>query len=143
MLKGIAPCISPELLYELAKMGHGDELVLSDAFFPANSVNSKVLRADGIKVAELIDGILSLINADEYVDSPFIMMEVVKGDTPDLAVEADYQAAIDRHTTVNKIGKIGRFEFYERAKTASLVVVTGEVRKYGNIIIKKGVTNYK
>jgi Fucose dissimilation pathway protein FucU len=143
MLKGIKPCISPELLMELDKMGHGDEIVLSDAFFPAYSVNAKVLRADNIKVDELLDGILSLMNSDSYVEHPFIMMEIMEGDTADPAVERDYKAAILKHEKEANIGKIGRFEFYERARKAYLVVVTGENRKYGNILIRKGVTDWK
>jgi len=36
--------------------------------------------------------------------------------------------------------RIDRFAFYERAKNAFAVVMTGETAKYGNIILKKGVT---
>lgn len=140
MLKGINPIISPELLYELAKMGHGDEIVISDAFFPAYSFNSKVLRSDGIKASELIAAILSLIDADSYVENPFIMMAPVEGDSLDPQLEAEYRGVIRSYTGSEKIEKIPRFDFYERTKKASLVVVSGEKRKYGNIIIKKGVT---
>ncbi|MGN0906442.1 MAG: L-fucose mutarotase [Bullifex sp.] len=140
MLKGIDPCISPELLYELAKMGHGDELVISDAFFPAYTFNEKVIRADGIQASRLIDAILSLIEADTYVEAPFIMMSPVEGDFPDPKLEEEYIKSIRKHTSNDRIEKIGRYEFYDRSRSASFVVVSGEVRKYGNIIIKKGVT---
>ncbi|MCH3917634.1 MAG: L-fucose mutarotase [Spirochaetia bacterium] len=144
MLKGISPVISPELLCELSNMGHGDELIISDAFFPAYTVNNNVLRADGIPATELLEGILHLINADECVEEPFVMMEATKGDSFDPKVEKDYQKIIDTLSPhINKIGKIGRFEFYDRAKNAYLVVVSGEMRKYGNILIKKGVTPWK
>jgi len=66
MLIGIAPCISPELLSVLHRMGHGDELVLADAFFPGDAFNARVVRADGIRIPELLDGILALINLDSY-----------------------------------------------------------------------------
>ncbi|MBO5644057.1 MAG: fucose isomerase, partial [Lentisphaeria bacterium] len=39
MLKGVPKIISPELLKILAEMGHGDELVISDAHFPAHSIS--------------------------------------------------------------------------------------------------------
>ena len=39
LLKGIPSNISPELLYVLAKMGHGDEIVLGDANFPSRLVH--------------------------------------------------------------------------------------------------------
>ena len=134
MLKGIHPAISPELLKILAEMGHGDEIVLSDAHFPAHSLHSKVIRADGITVSTLLKGIAPLFEFDAYVDAPLIMMQVVPGDTLDPQVEENYLTAIK-----NAIG-IERFAFYERAKQAYAVVISGETAKYGNIIIKKGVT---
>lgn len=141
MLIGIAPCISPELLATLAKMGHGDEIVLADAFFPGDSFNARVIRADGIRIPELLDGILSLINLDAYVDTPAIMMQPTPGDKLDLSVENAYRAAIDKHwPKTPSIGRMERFAFYERAKKAFAVVMTGETATYGNIILKKGVT---
>ena len=141
MLKGIHPAISPELLKILAEMGHGDEIVLSDAHFPAHSLHSKVIRADGITVSTLLKGIAPLFEFDAYVYAPLIMMQVVPGDTLDPQVEENYLTAIK-----NAIGftpnleRIERFAFYERAKQAYAVVISGETAKYGNIIIKKGVT---
>lgn len=141
MLKGISPLFSPELLAVLYRMGHGDEIVLADAHFPGDSMSSFVIRADGLKIADLLDAILPLFVLDEYVDDPVVMMACVPGDEPDTAVEADYQAAIARHMPDGpQIQFIERFAFYDRAKTAFAVVLTGETRKYGNIILKKGVT---
>jgi L-fucose mutarotase len=140
VLIGIAPCISPELLAALAKMGHGDEIVLADAFFPGDSFNERVIRADGIRIPELLDGILALINLDAYVDTPAIMMQPTPGDKLDLSVENAYRAAIDRHwPKTPAIGRMERFAFYERSKKAFAVVMTGETATYGNIILKKGV----
>ena len=141
MLKGISPLFSPELLATLYAMGHGDEIVLADAHFPGDTMNDLVIRADGLKIADLLDAILPLFVLDEYVDDPVAMMACVPGDEPDPAVEASYQAAIDRHAPgVPPITFVERFAFYERAKKAFVVVMTGETRKYGNIILKKGVT---
>ena len=60
MLKGVSPLISPELLKVLSEMGHGDEIVFSDAHFPAKSLNHNVLRLDGVKIPELLLGVLPL-----------------------------------------------------------------------------------
>jgi L-fucose mutarotase len=140
MLIGIAPCISPELLSVLHRMGHGDEIVLADAFFPGEAMNPRVLRADGIRIPELLDGILALINPDAYVDAPFVMMAPVPGDSLDPRVEAEYRAEIDRHWPDSPpISRMERFAFYERSRKAFAVVMTGETVKYGNIILKKGV----
>lgn len=140
MLIGIAPCISPELLGILARMGHGDEIVLADAFFPGDSCNPRVVRADGIRIPELLDGILALINLDAYVPAPVAMMAPVPGDALDPGVEAAYRKAIDRHWPGTPgIERVERFAFYERARKAFAVVMTGETVKYGNVILKKGV----
>ena len=141
MLIGISALLSPELLATLYRMGHGDEIVLADAHFPGESVNPNVLRADGLRVPELLDAILPLFMLDTYVDSPVSMMAAVSGDTLDPTVEASYRAKIDRHWPETPlIARVERFAFYEQARKAFVVVMTGETAKYGNIILKKGVT---
>jgi L-fucose mutarotase len=140
MLIGIDPVISPELLDALFRMGHGDEIVLADAFFPGDSCNSRVIRADGIRIPALLDGILALMNLDSYVPAPVAMMQPVPGDTLDHEVEKAYLLPIDRRWPgTPAIERVERFAFYERAKKAYAVVMTGETVKYGNIILKKGV----
>jgi L-fucose mutarotase len=144
MLLGISPLLSPELLNALYRMGHGDEIVLADAHFPGESCNDRVIRADGLGVAELLDAVLPLFALDEYVPDPVAMMAPVPGDELDPSVEAHYRAAIDRHWPATpEIARIERFAFYERAKQAFAVVMTGETAKYGNVILKKGVTPLK
>ena len=141
MLKNISPLFSPELLATLYRMGHGDEIVLADAHFPGNTMNANVIRADGLKIDALLDAILPLYALDSYVDDPVVMMQVVEGDEPDPTVESSYRAVIDKYAPETPaIALIDRFAFYDRAKSAFAVVMTGETRKYGNIIIKKGVS---
>lgn len=136
MLKGISPVISPELLKTLAEMGHGDEIVISDAHFPGHTFNPRVIRADGLGAEALLAGIIPLFELDSYA-IPVIMMEAVPGDTLDPAVETKYRTALSYN---GNIERVERYAFYERAKKAYAVVVTGETAKYGNIILKKGVT---
>lgn len=141
MLVGISPLFSPELLATIYRMGHGDEIVLADAHFPGHSVNANTLRADGLGVAELLEAILPLFVLDTYVDSPVFMMDVVPGDTLDPKVEASYRAVIDRvWPDTPPIARVERFAFYEQARDAFAVVMTGETAKYGNVTLKKGVT---
>jgi L-fucose mutarotase len=141
MLKGISPLISPELLAVLARMGHGDEIVLADAHFPAESFNGRVLRADGLRISNLLEAILPLFELDSYVPHPLVMMAASKGDTLDREVEKSYLKAIHKsNPDIAAIERIDRFDFYERTKSAFAVVMTGETAKYGNIILKKGVT---
>lgn len=140
MLKGISRYISPELLALLHRMGHGDEIILADAHFPGHSSGSQVLRADGITVKQLLEGILPLFELDSYAP-PLVMMQAAPGDTLDAAVENDYMEVIRKHVPgALAPERMERFGFYERARKAHAIVMTGELRKYGNLLLKKGVT---
>jgi L-fucose mutarotase len=140
MLKGINPCVSPELLKTLAEMGHGDEIVLADAHFPGHTINPRVLRADGLAITTLLDGILPLFELDSYAD-PLVMMSAVGNDQLDPTVEARYLKIVHQHVSAaTKVVRMERFAFYERAQKAFAVVMTGETARYGNVILKKGVT---
>ncbi len=141
MLIGISPLISPDLLAILDRMGHGDEIVLADAHFPGETFGKRILRADGLLIADLLNAILPLFALDTYVETPLVMMCAVPGDQLDPAVETAYRKAIERHWPhTPPIQRIERFDFYERSKQAFAIVMTGETAKYGNLILKKGVT---
>lgn len=140
MLKGISPLISPPLLETLARMGHGDTLVLADAHFPGDTYNATVIRADGIKIPDLLNAILPLIEIDVYVPDPVKMMAPVEGDQLDPAVEEKYLTCFRQHCSqVPTISRLSRYDFYDVTKNAFAVVMTGETAKYGNIILTKGV----
>jgi len=142
MLRNIDPVVSPELLDALFRMGHGDEIVLADAFFPGDSMGKRVIRADGIGIARLLEGIMPLITLDGFVESPLFMMAPVSGDDLDMNVEKAYRTAIDKTwPDTPGVVRVERFDFYDQAKEAYAVVMSGEMRKYGNIILKKGVIN--
>lgn len=138
MLKGINKIISPDLLRILAKMGHGDEIVLSDGNFPGESIGRIVLRSDGTGVPELLSAILELFPLDEYDNNVYLMDKTEKD--RDLTVEIwdEYRRIVRDHTDREPVF-LERFEFYERAKKAYAVVVTGESAIYANVILKKGV----
>jgi len=143
MLKGIHPCLSPDLLKTLAEMGHGDEIILADAHFPGHSFKTRILRADGIDITTLLGGLLPLFELDSYAD-PMAMMQAVPGDVLDPAVEQQYMAVVHRHVPgVRPPIRIDRFAFYDRTQSAFAIVMTGETRKYGNLLLKKGVTPLK
>lgn len=141
MLKGISPIISPELLATLVRMGHGDEIVLADAHFPGETYNNNIIRADGLKIPNLLSAILPLFELDSYVDHPLIMMAAVENDELDPSVEESYLESIYyTNPDIAPILRLERIIFYKRTKKAFAVVMTGETAKYGNIILKKGVT---
>jgi len=140
MLKGISPYLSPELLKTLYEMGHGDEVVLADAHFPGHTLGRRVVRADGLNVSQLLDAILPLFELEKGEDA-LAMMQPDGGDPLNTEVEADFLQAVRRHAVRTAApARIAREAFYERARAAYVVVMTGELRAYGNLILKKGVT---
>ena len=141
MLKGISPLMGPELLEVLYRMGHGDEIVFADAHFPGESLGVRVVRADGLRIPDLLGAVLPLFELDSYADDPVVMMAAVDGDSLDARVAASYRRVIDQLAPgAPATVEIERFAFYERARQSLAVVATGDTSKYGNIILKKGVT---
>lgn len=138
MLLGISEQISPDLLKIICEMGHGDEIVLADANFPAASVAQRLIRADGIEIPELLSGILELFPLDQYDKCNFILMKKCDGDRADVSIWADYKNILNKYSPEAQISFIERFDYYKRAKKAYAVVATGEKRQYANIILKKG-----
>lgn len=140
MLKGIPSILSPELLKTIAAMGHGDEIVIGDGNFPADSVNNRCVRADGHKVTDIVDAILKLFPLDIFAEYPVTLMSTtpgtIDGDPP---IWAKLEDIVNQNQQGVKIEKIDRFAFYERAKTAYATVATGETALYACIILKKGV----
>ncbi|MCZ8520386.1 MULTISPECIES: L-fucose mutarotase [Paenibacillus] len=140
MLKGIPGILSPGLLKIMMEMGHGDEIVLADANFPAASTARRLIRCDGHSIPDLLEAILKLLPLDTYVEAPAAVMKVVPGDPADTPIWQRYQEIIGLHMDeVPPLESIERFAFYERAKGAYAVVATGEHAPYANLILKKGV----
>lgn len=137
MLKGIPKIISPELLKILMEMGHGDEIVIGDGNFPGERINERCVRCDGHNVLELLEAILKLFPLDTY-QKPVYIMEKVPGDTVETPIWNEFEKIIKPHTNEG-LEQVERFEFYEKAKNAYAVVMTGESALYANIILKKGV----
>lgn len=143
MLKGISPVLSPALLKALAEMGHSDRLVIADGNFPAESIgkNSIVIRADGHGVPEILDAVLALLPLDSYVENPVSLMAVMEGDTCGTpTIWNTYKEILKKHEPAHcGIEMVERFDFYEQAKDAYLIIATGETAIYANIMLQKGV----
>ena len=138
MLKNLSPLLSPDLLHVLASMGHGDEIVLADANFPATTHAKRLVRLPGVSATDALDAVLSVLPLDDFVPSAAMTMQVV-GDPlaiPDTVQDFNRVLALHGNPLATSLE---RFAFYERAAAAFAIVATGEVRIYGNILLKKGV----
>lgn len=140
MLRNIDPILSPDLLYILAAMGHGDEIVIADANFPGESCAKRLVRLDGIDAVRVLRAVLSIMPLDSFAEDRAVSMAVV-GDPQSIPpVVALFQQAIDETADhPARIQPIERFAFYDRSRAAYAIIQTGEVRLYGNVILKKGV----
>jgi L-fucose mutarotase len=140
MLKNIDPLLSPELLSTLRAMGHGDELAIVDANYPAVSSGRPVIRADGSPVPTVAAAVLSLMPLDEFASCAAFHMQVVDNPDGQMPIFEEFRALLRKHEPkVAKLEGIERFAFYERVKKCFAVVATGERRLYGNLILKKGI----
>jgi len=139
MLKGIDPLLGPELLAILRAMGHGDEIVIADANFPAAANAQRLVRLDGADAVRATQAIVSVMPLDDFVPHAAFRMDVVGHPEELPPVCAEFDKVLRAHGYGHGIAGIERMAFYERARGAYAIVATGEGRLYGNLILKKGV----
>jgi L-fucose mutarotase len=146
MLKLIDSALGADVLHALASMGHGDELIICDTNFPADTVArsttlGKLLHMSNVSAPHAVKSILALMPLDTFVEQPALRMEIVGKPNDIPPVQAEVQAAIDGAEGKGRfpMGSVERMAFYERAKKAYAVVRTGERRFYGCFVLKKGV----
>ena len=145
MLKNINPLLTPELLYVMRAMGHGDVLTIVDRNFPADSVASttvhgSLIRMDGADISETAKAIFSVFPLDSFVDAPIHYMEVVGEPDSMLDVHKDlHKIAIENSDRKWKMESIERHEFYAQSRNTYAVVSTSETRPYGCFMVTKGV----
>lgn len=140
MLKNIDPLLTPDLLYVLRAMGHGDEIVIVDANYPAKSSGPRLVRLDAVSAPQALDLILTVMPLNSFVPDACVRMEVVGKPTREEPIFDEFRAMIAKHEGANfKLHKLERHKFYERARQCFAMVATGERRFYGNVILKKGV----
>ena len=134
MLKSIDPILNADVLHALRAMGHGDDLVICDTNFPADSVArqtvlGQLLRIDGVTAGRAARAILSILPLDSFVETPALRMEVIGQPDEVPRVQAEVQAEIDAAEGRSwPMGSIERFAFYELAKKSYCVIQTGERR---------------
>ena len=144
MLKNIDPVLTPALLKLLCEMGHGDEIVLADANFTAESLGrgKTVLRLPGVSKRDACAAVLSVLPLDDFVEQPVVYMQV-GGTAPGYRSELQREVVADISAHGNgrseQCEPLERFSFYERAARAYAIVQTGELQGWANFLFKKGV----
>ncbi|MGN7966194.1 RbsD/FucU family protein [Microbacterium sp. 22179] len=136
MLEGIHPLLTGELLLHLDRMGHSDAVVIADAHFPAWGLGARVVDLPGTTTPEVVAAIRTVLPLD---DAPGLdLMTSADGEVLEVQRELMVAAGTERETT----RFVERFAYYEVAASAYLMVRTGETRKYGNALLRKGVVGH-
>ncbi|OYW24529.1 MAG: fucose isomerase [Planctomycetales bacterium 12-60-4] len=140
MLKGIPAIVSPELMDVLMRMGHGDDIVIADGNFPAETMGQRVVRTDGHGVPAILDAILRFVPVDTFVADAVKVMQPVGMAAPEPPIWNEFRDVLaKREGRPISLTPVERFAFYREAQASFAVVATGETAIYANIIIKKGV----
>lgn len=139
MLKNIPPILGPDLLGILRAMGHGDEIAIVDANYPADSAGPVLVRLDGVSATDVLDAILTLMPLDDFVEDAAFCMQVVGDASRREPVMDAFETIVKKHEPKMGLASLERFAFYERVRQGYAIVQTGERRLYGNILLKKGI----
>jgi L-fucose mutarotase len=139
VLKGINPLLTPELLMHLCAMGHGEWVAVVDANFTADYLahGKPVVRLPGLSLACVCEAVLSVFPLASDVAHPVALMHVCHSAADHRTVAQ--QAVIDLVGQPHQVEAVERYAFYEKIKTASVIVQTGEGTAYGNAMFCKGV----
>lgn len=143
MLNNVSKLLTGDILKILCDMGHGDSIVIADANFPADTCSKRLVRLPGINASQVIDAIKNLFPLDvNYSDFPVSVMDLTDADKKKGMKEpvawTEVKNILKEQYPSLELGKVERFDFYERAKNAYAVIATGEERIYGNFILVKG-----
>lgn len=133
MLTGVHPLLTGALLAHLDAMGHSDAVVVADAHFPAARLGARWLDLPGAGTPDVLGAVRTVVPLD---DAPAVAL-MASGEDDLLPVQRELVAAADAGE--GGVELVDRFDFYERAAQAYLVLRTGETRIYGNALLRKGV----
>ncbi|MFP5434553.1 MAG: RbsD/FucU family protein [Alphaproteobacteria bacterium] len=138
MLKGLPAMLGPDLLSTLRAMGHGDEIAIVDANYPADAHATRLVRMDGHDVPAIADALLSVLPLDRDVDAAF--RPCAHGDCDRMEpVYSEFDALLARHEPGIVLRPLPGDGFYARVRGCYAIIASGERRLFANIILRKGV----
>ncbi|GAA1487866.1 RbsD/FucU family protein [Brachybacterium sacelli] len=134
MLHGIDPLLSGDLLRILDHMGHADTVLIADAHYPSHAMGVTVIDL-ATTSPEAVRAIRTVLPVDMYAEPSVTLM------TPEPGTGEEVQAQLQEAAAARADRRewIDRFDFYERGREVFAVVRTLETRKYGCLMLRKGV----
>jgi len=129
MLLGIDQRLGPDLLYNLASMGHGDTLAIVDGNYPAERDANRLIRMDGHTVASVLEAVLTVFP---------IEIDEVTGWVPNTERSVHLDLIQQIKSLGGEITRPDDEKFYQSVKDAFAIIATSDPALYGNIVIRKG-----
>jgi L-fucose mutarotase len=138
MLIGLDILLNADILYVLRAMGHGDDVAIVDATFPAESHARKLIRSEGADMTRMLKAVLSVLPIDQDEPEAIAAMQVIGKLDEVLPIHTEIEALAAKRLAGGNLVRLERFQFYERVRRSFAVIATGELRDYGNVILRKG-----
>ena len=141
MLKKIPAVLPPKLVMYMMDMGHSDRLLLADGNYPASTCAKRIIRLDGVEIPELLEEVIKFFPLDDFVPDPVTLMKP-KDTEPLPEIWSQYRnilAVSEEGVKFKDFSYMERMEFYERSRTAYVIVQTATKERYANIMLQKGV----
>lgn len=134
MLSGINPLLTGRLLCGLDQMGHSETVAIVDANFPAHRFPAPCVELPGIDVVRVTRAVREVFPLDPAL-AP-VLMDSGAAELPEVQRGLVQAADGGRPTLVD------RWAFYDLVDRARLVVSTGELRLWGNVLLAKGIPTH-
>jgi L-fucose mutarotase len=138
MLIGLDILLNADILYALRAMGHGDDIAIVDATFPAETYAKKLIRSEGANMTRMLTAVLSVLPIDRDEPDPIVAMQVIGNPDEILLIHTEIETLAEKRLAGGNLVRVERFQFYERVRQSFAVIATGELRDYGNVILRKG-----
>jgi L-fucose mutarotase len=139
MLTGIPPLLGPDLLHALRAMGHGDEIALVDANYPATAQARRLIRADGLSMLDMLDAVLQVLPLDRAVPAAVFRAALNNDPAQSGPIHRQIDALCAARAPGFTVTPLAGPDLYPRVGAAFALVATGEMQTYANVILRKGV----
>jgi L-fucose mutarotase len=136
MLTG--PLLHPEILAALGTAGHGSRILVADGNFPFATRGNPAARRVYLNLAPGLVGVpdvLRVLVETVPIEAAAVMISEQGSHLP---IHAELEAALPAGTPLERLD---RYAFYDAVdgRDLALIVATGELRTYANVLLTIGV----
>lgn len=133
--------VHPDLLAALGRMGHGSQILIADGNYPhvtGTHPDAERIHLNVTPGLLTVDQVLDLLIDTVPIESAQ-WMDTAEGQTS--SATQGHLALLERAGLTEEASGLERFAFYEAARQAGVgvVIATGDIRQYANILLTVGV----